>query len=149
HCQQHFGGCVRVRRHCKSPRVRAAPRPTRVREPLPHRREKGTTMYKHIFATFTFVTLASSFGGCSSDSKSGGGSNVVLDGADWHKITVDPAYPGQKCNNAADRCYLLDHNSDVRKWGGLCATTTEGSTVPGTSAAKGCFSSANLANPDS
>jgi hypothetical protein len=79
-------------------------------------------MYKHIFATLTFVTLASSFGGCSSDS-SGGTTGGALDGADCHKITVDPLYTSQKCNNADDRCYLLDHNSDVRKEGGTCAIT--------------------------
>lgn len=79
-------------------------------------------MYKHIFASLTFVTLASSFAACSSDSKGGGGGGQY-DGADCRSIPVT-TYPGQACNNEADRCWLQPNNAVTRQNGGACATGT-------------------------
>ncbi len=89
-------------------------------------------MLKHIFATLTFVTLASSFGACSSSSSGGGSTPACQTPAN------DPTYTSKSCDNAADRCLLEAHEADVRKVGGACATTAPPA---------GCLTADNLNNP--
>jgi hypothetical protein len=43
-------------------------------------------------------------------------------GKECAQITTDATLSQANCNNAADKCFLLEHAADVRTLGGQCAT---------------------------
>lgn len=81
-------------------------------------------MYQKILAALSFVSVAMAFGACSSSGSGGTSSGAGDSGASCSTIVHDPQYPTEKCNNAADRCYMLAHEADVRAVGGDCAVNS-------------------------
>jgi hypothetical protein len=69
------------------------------------------------------------------------GSMAAAAAKECAKITMDPTFSQNNCNNAADKCFLLDHAADVRMMGGVCATKNCVQFVakPNDPAAKKCF----------
>jgi hypothetical protein len=101
-------------------------------------------MYKSVLGPVVCVLAVLMAGGCKSDSPATpaagssapvagttalGGSTAVAGSAggaaqECAKITVDSTLSQANCNNAADKCFLLEHAADIRVLGGQCATTT-------------------------
>ena len=50
------------------------------------------------------------------------GAGMSADTRACAKITMDATLSNNNCNNAADKCFLLEHAAEIRTLGGQCAT---------------------------